>query len=116
MTPRLHVDSCRSCRESVIWCLTEQGKRMPVDVEPVPHGNLTLSDARPTPVATVVSKSGREPGRRLYISHFATCPKSNQHRRKANRQRQKSVPRSTEQPEQGALFGEPRRGRRRSRA
>lgn len=114
MTARPPVGQCGSCKAAVIWCRTSTGKRMPVDVEPVATGNLMLSADRPTPTVLVVSRTGRTPDQQLlYLSHFATCPRSNQQRRRANRQKPARLPVS--RPAQDALFGDPGR-RRGSRA
>lgn len=69
---------CGSCKRPIIWAVTEKGKRIPVDVETVPEGNVVLED-RPghAPLARVVGK-----GRGDRISHFATCPNAKEHRRR----------------------------------
>lgn len=70
---------CRSCGASIIWAETAAGKRMPVDVEPSPAGNVAL-EPRPglDPLATV-----NEPlfASSLRKSHFATCPNAASHRK-----------------------------------
>lgn len=73
MTPK----PCRSCGAPLIWGVTAQGKRMPVDA--MPQKRITLEPARPghedlPPLAEVVD---------TYVSHFATCPNADQHRKKA---------------------------------
>lgn len=100
--PRPPVGQCKACRESIIWCVTPAGKRMPVDVEPTEGGNLTLSGHRPVPVASVVSKGGRYPGLKLHTSHFASCSRVRAFRRKQDRQRERQ---QTTPADQGALFG-----------
>jgi hypothetical protein len=53
---------------------------MPIDVVDVLGGNIELiSDNRGVPTA-VVHKP--DPNKRLYTSHFATCPNAAQHRTK----------------------------------
>jgi hypothetical protein len=55
-------------------------KKVPVDADPVPHGNIFLNDDHH---AVVVSKKNPSPeGATLYLSHFATCPHSAQYRTK----------------------------------
>lgn len=77
------VATCSSCSDLIIWCKTVYGNKMPVDAEPTETGgNIVLSDQRPVPVADVVSKTGREPGQKLYVSHFSTCRKADKHRGK----------------------------------
>lgn len=86
------MSTCSSCGASIWWALSfTTGRRMPVDAEPSPDGNVLLAESKPdgTPVVRVVGKTppgegpdlfGAVPGPR-YTSHFATCPHANQHRR-----------------------------------
>lgn len=71
---------CRSCGAPVIWTVTERGKRMPVDAEPVPGGNVRLEQstagAPPTAVYTKASPLVVE-----HTSHFATCEQAGEWRR-----------------------------------
>jgi hypothetical protein len=69
----------------VRWAITEaNGKRMPIDPEPVDvhDGNLIIVEHRKqtrrgrvqqVPVVAVVGPL-EAPGVRRYVSHFATCP------------------------------------------
>jgi hypothetical protein len=85
---------CRSCDSPIVWAITANDKRMPVDVDPVEVRNgFQLVD----PDGAIVEFDGLEevaddedlravyvkaaPGQRLYTSHFATCPKAAQWRR-----------------------------------
>lgn len=95
---RPRVTPCPACDDPIIWAVTEAGNKTPVDVGPAEHGTIALSGHVP-PVARVVSKTGREPGTKLYVSHFATC-KAAKHR-KAPTQR----PPVPAMP-QGGLFSE----------
>lgn len=56
------ITRCRSCRSMIIWFRTASGKNMPVDADTV----------RPDDDALDLSR---------HVSHFATCPQANQHRR-----------------------------------
>lgn len=73
---------CKSCGAEVLWCETKDGKRMPVDREPVEDGNVQLVGK----VANVLDKETLElvkanvPAEALFKSHFATCPEANKHR------------------------------------
>jgi hypothetical protein len=75
------VSRCRSCQAEIVWAVTENGKRVPLDAVPAerPSGLFKLVPrvSDPTPLAVSVS------GERVYLSHFATCPNAEQHRRKA---------------------------------
>ena len=73
---------CRSCGAGITWAKTAQGRSMPVDRDPVPDGNITLEDTDiGTSIATVHGPDDPIEGER-YVSHFATCPNANEHRRK----------------------------------
>ncbi len=56
------ITRCRSCRAQIIWFKTEAGKNMPVDADTVEPDDDELDLSR-------------------HISHFATCPQANHHRR-----------------------------------
>lgn len=73
---------CRSCGAAITWTVTSRGKRMPVDAEPHPDGNIRIRHPLTggPPQADVVPK-GSEAS--LHRSHFATCPNAGQHRRRA---------------------------------
>lgn len=70
---------CRSCGAAILWATTEKGKAMPLDAEPAENGNINLVGG----VAKVVKPGEMLPGIPLYLSHFATCPNSVMHRKKA---------------------------------
>ena len=81
------VKECRSCGAPVVWTVTHNGKRMPVDAEPVEGGNIRL---RRDGGSVVAEYPGREhpglfddPDRARYVSHFATCPESAHWRKEA---------------------------------
>lgn len=76
---------CRSCGAPVIWTVTERGKRMPVDAEPTPDGNIRLEQSTGgAPLTAVYLPSGTgsllAAGER-YTSHFATCEQAGEWRR-----------------------------------
>lgn len=85
MTPA--PDRCRSCSAPIVWCKTDAGRNMPIDIEPADDGNIAVYTApdddhlhaqvvRPgEPVA------GGDSGLR-YRSHFSTCPNGERHRRR----------------------------------
>jgi hypothetical protein len=73
---------CKSCDAPVIWAVTVNGKRMPVDADPVVAARgFRLDDEveGETPLAVFVQTPARH--ERLYVSHFSTCPNADQHRR-----------------------------------
>lgn len=77
---------CGSCRAEVIWTVTAAtGKRMPVDAEPTPDGNVVLAapttrSGAPVSYAAQVGALLIEDDGVRFTSHFATCPNANEHR------------------------------------
>lgn len=55
--------SCRSCGAAIIWLKTKNFKKIPVDYDSVEGMELMF-----------------EPGK--HVSHFATCPNADQHRKR----------------------------------
>ena len=53
---------CRSCNARIIWLKTEAGANMPVDADTVERDQETFDPKE-------------------HVSHFATCPNANAHRR-----------------------------------
>jgi hypothetical protein len=78
----MNVTRCQSCAARIVWAVTERGKRMPVDAEPHPAGNITLL---PLPdggaTAHVLGKFESAGGAPRHRSHFVTCPQSSDWRR-----------------------------------
>jgi len=80
----VEVSACRSCGAEIIWALTENGKRIPLDAEPYagdsPSGLFVLrqfSDEK-TAIATTPDAF---PGEYLWRSHFASCPQAKEWRK-----------------------------------
>jgi len=67
---------CKSCDAEIIWAVTEAGNRIPIDAEPIerPPNQFLLVEID----NEVVAHRAVEP---LYITHFATCPHADEHRR-----------------------------------
>ena len=61
--------SCRSCGAEILWVETQNGKRMPLDFTPERRFVIDPSNG-------MLAKL-----RNTYVSHFATCPNADQHRR-----------------------------------
>lgn len=81
-----HRKRCTSCHARVIWTWTDEATRMPVDDGPAPNGNVLLMRYETRIVAAVLSdkeaRRRRAKGIPLYLSHFATCPNAERHRRR----------------------------------
>lgn len=87
--PKPPVASCRSCGASIVWAITERGKRIPLDAEPnAVKGNMVLE------VETLIVNGHPQERWRArqvaplldaaqvrYMPHHATCPQGNQWRR-----------------------------------
>ena len=79
------MSRCRSCGAAIRWATTVNGKRIPLYEQPVPDGNLVLSD--PTPGSYAPTALHVDPDALLlddpprFVSHFATCPHADQHRK-----------------------------------
>lgn len=73
---------CRSCRSPITWCVTENGKRIPIDPTPRADGNLVLLGAGRggAPLAVQYSEV-KHFGRKRHVSHFSSCPFAGAHRR-----------------------------------
>lgn len=71
--------TCRTCGAAVLWAIMPSGKRMPFDPIQVDHGaNRYVIDGDP-PQARPIPVQNPDPG---YVSHFATCPDAERHRRR----------------------------------
>ena len=74
------MSTCGSCDAPIRWALTVNGKRIPLDAEPVADGNIVLRSG----IAHIEKTAALDldGGGARYVSHFATCPNSQQHRRR----------------------------------
>lgn len=65
---------CRSCECPIVWTITEKGKNMPVDADPVAADRgfrlIDQGDGVP-PLARWCARP--EEAERIYVSHFGTC-------------------------------------------
>ena len=63
---------CKSCNAHILWVETENGKRMPLDLEPERR-------------FVIEAEAGADPMkarlRNTYVSHFATCPNADRWRK-----------------------------------
>jgi hypothetical protein len=72
------MSQCRSCKAELLWCKTLTGKNIPVDLVPVPGGNIEIQVVKGKQVVVVHESN---PDITRYVSHFATCPNAKEHRR-----------------------------------
>jgi hypothetical protein len=79
------VTACRSCGAPIIWLTIRPGsRRMPVDAEPSPSGNI-IADLDQAMGVVVSAEPLRQmkvdtPDEPFYLSHFATCPQADRWR------------------------------------
>lgn len=81
--PAAETATCAGCGAPIRWVITLGDKRMPIDPEPHEDGNVVprkLSDGRiRAQVLTGENLPAQEPA---YRSHFVTCPKAPDFRRR----------------------------------
>ena len=82
------MPSCRSCRAPIIWARTERGKKMPLDTpgktpDELPNGTTFVLRERDHPDGPLAMAASTVafPDELHYLSHFATCPDRDEHRR-----------------------------------
>lgn len=71
------VQHCSRCGGRILWTVTTNGKRMPVNVLTADNGNVQLSRTTSGIYAHVLGPAEatrlREAGRRLHLAHAASC-------------------------------------------
>lgn len=87
--PPHRVARCREplCNARIVWTVTNNGRRMPVDVDPILGGNVVLTTGTDTtPESRVLTRDEMERragnGTRAFVSHFSTCPAAASRRKK----------------------------------
>lgn len=72
---------CLSCDAPIVFARTITGRTMPVDVEPVPGGNVAVEVRQGFIRATVLT--GQVADRDdLRVAHFVTCPDAKEWRKR----------------------------------
>ena len=75
--------TCRSCGSQIIFIRTTAGKAMPCDPDPINFERSGGPETFVTPEGKVERGKRRESGPlQGYISHFATCPFADKHRKR----------------------------------
>lgn len=86
MTRDPNVRPCNGphCTADVRWVLTELGKRMPLDPDPVEDGNVYAVMVDGKPRARVLGGGDHRPpdGTPMFVAHWTTCPDSEVFRRR----------------------------------
>lgn len=81
------MSRCKSCGAEIFWIKTRAGKAMPCDRERVPYwatpgGNKVIITPGGEAVRCELEGDPMKVTGCGYISHFATCPQANEHRRR----------------------------------
>ncbi|HVA92762.1 MAG TPA: hypothetical protein VNL71_23320 [Chloroflexota bacterium] len=63
---------CARCGSPIIWAITTADKRIPLDVDPNPRGNVVLEPTLLGLRAVVVKATAQNDDER-FMPHFATC-------------------------------------------
>lgn len=74
--PTAAPSTCRSrtCGARIRWVVTEAGKRMPLDYDPSPDGNVIAVEVKGERRARVLGSPSDVPeGTQAWRSHFASC-------------------------------------------
>jgi hypothetical protein len=75
------MSSCSSCGARVEWVTTDAGKKMPLDLEPSAAGNVVVRGDGVARTLGPLELAMLPTGTVRRVSHFATCPNAEQHRR-----------------------------------
>lgn len=79
------MSTCSSCKAEIIWCVTPRGKRMPVGAAEHPSGLyvITRPDGDPLACASLLEVPSvmAYAHKARHLSHFATCPNADKHRK-----------------------------------
>ena len=80
-----HITRSRSlrggCGRPMLWAVTAKGKRMPLDPDPDPYGNVLIRPAVGGAIAEVMDASALMTRRgERYTPHIATCPAADEFR------------------------------------
>lgn len=75
------ISNCRGCDAPIIWTITENGKRMPLDADPTEDGKFVIADppegeSNPLGVWFTKAQQYGVGGAERHKAHWATCPKS----------------------------------------
>lgn len=82
---KLIHETLGECNAPIIFAITKNDRRIPLDPEPVTDGNILVTNGldasgKPAKFAEQVDRATQPPGKALYREHRASCPER-EHRR-----------------------------------
>jgi hypothetical protein len=83
--PRPVADTCSDCGRPVLVVVSEQGRRLELDPDPVDGGNIVPFDVDGRPLARVLAGDQLPAQEPAWQRHAATCPESADARRRRAR-------------------------------
>lgn len=75
-------DTCATCHAPIRWVLTEAGRRMPIDFDPSPDGNVVARNVAGSIRAHILTGNELPAQETAYVPHHRTCPDAEQHKRR----------------------------------
>lgn len=88
------MSSCSTCGRQITWAINQAtNKRVPLDPNPIPAGNVARVgyDDKGVPIVVFLKKDETTNNPR-YRSHFMTCPHAQRHRKPKAPKQPKPVP------------------------
>ena len=73
---------CQSCGAFIYWAEQANAKKHPIDAEPVEGGTIKVVIRNGALFIVTFFDPNPTDGENRYVSHFATCPHANKHRRR----------------------------------
>lgn len=69
----MRTSPCTRCGRQIGWVITDTGRRMPIDPEPDPTGNVICNYEAGVLRGHVLTKGEPRPSGVAFLPHFATC-------------------------------------------
>lgn len=82
MTESTTRTTCTACGAPLVWVVTVGGRRMPLDPDPHPAGNVVRVAGRTGPRARVLTGGEMPAQETAWRAHFTTCPNASEFRRR----------------------------------
>ena len=78
------MSACRSCGADIRWTLTAEDKRMPVDSQADPAGNVAVTKLLDGSLASriITAAAPLRDGELPFRPHWASCPNADAHRKR----------------------------------